>query len=151
MPKAPEDQKAESGGIGSLLLDLADKAAKNTGKEDQKGSSFPVYIIMASIVVIGFAIMGWLAVRAKRKAAQLEYKLRLQEEEHKRAAEALKTTQDAATRAEAESKVSSLSGSIKDLKEKLASNEAESKERARVLATASGWDDLVVVSGKNVP
>ena len=140
----PDDKKElESGGFEQLLLDLVDKAAGKT--EGSKGSSLPVYLIITGLVVICFAIVGFVAVRAKRRAAQLEYELRKKQEEQKRAAEQVKLDADATKRAEAEKSVASLETYIQGLKEELKATEDASVARTKALAAATSWDDLVIV------
>lgn len=140
----PEDKKElESGGLEQLLLDLVDKAAGKA--EDSKGSSLPIYLIITAAVVICFAIVGWMAVRAKRRAAQLEYELRKKEEEQKRAVEQAQLTQNADERVLAEAKIDCLIEDIEKLKGELELNEAAASERAKALAQAASWDDLVIV------
>lgn len=144
----PEDKKElESGGLEQLLLDLVDKAAGKA--EDSKGSSLPLYLIVTAVVVICFAIVGWMAVRAKRRAAQLEYDLRKKEEEQKRAVEQAQLAQNADERALAEAKVDGLTEDIQRLKGELELNEVAAAERAKTLAQAASWDDLVVVDKRN--
>ena len=140
----PEDKKElENGGLEQLLLDLVDKAV---GKgEASKGSSLPVYVIITGLVVILFAVVGFMAVRAKRRAAQLEYELRKKEEEQKRLAEQAQLEQDATKRAAAEDEIDTLTVDIQGLKEKLEANELAAQERAKALAQATSWDDLVIV------
>jgi hypothetical protein len=140
----PEDKKElESGGVEQLLLDLVGKAAGKGG--DSKGSSLPVYVIITGFVCILFAIVGFLAVRAKRRAAQLEYELRKKEEEQKRLVEHAKLEQNAETRAEAESKIDELTVGIGELKEQLEVVGNAAAERTKALAQATSWDDLVIV------
>ena len=86
-----------------------------------------------------------MAVRAKRRAAQLEYELRKKEEEQKRLAEQAQLEQDATKRAAAEDEIDTLTVDIQGLKEKLEANELAAQERAKALAQATSWDDLVIV------
>jgi uncharacterized protein HemX len=144
--RLPDEQLAESSGLGSLLLALANKAARAAEEEGPKGSSFPTYLLLAGLVVLGFAIMGWMAVRASRKAAQLEYKLRLQEEDKKRAQEAATLNKNAVRREDAEVVAQNLEASIQALQGELAAIKDEAAERARVLASAASWGDISVVS-----
>lgn len=140
----PEDPKEpESGGLEKLLLDLADKAAGKA--EDSKGSSLPVYLIFAGLAVVCFAILGFLAVRAKRKAAQLEYELRLKAEEQKRAVEQALLEQDAARRDEAVKQAHELAEDVERLKKEVAANEEAAAARTRALALATSWNDLVII------
>jgi hypothetical protein len=143
-----EEKTNESEGLEKVLLSLADKAAKKTTKEGSKGSSFVVYIILTAVISLGFALLGWKAVRAKRKSAQLEYELRVQEEEKIRLAEDAKLSKNATDRDAAIKTVGSLSIDIAGIKDKLETNEAKAKERAILLAKVAGWEELTVVNGK---
>lgn len=126
-----------------MLLDLAGKAAGKV--EGSNGSSLPVYIIFTALAVLCFALVGFLAVRAKRKTAQLEYELRKKEEEQKRLAEQVKL-EESEIRREVATKLShELIEDINGLKKEIAASEASSLERAKALAQATSWDDLVVV------
>jgi len=140
---ADDKKELESGGLEQLLLDLVNKAAGKA--EDSKGSSLPVYLIVTAAVVICFAILGIVAVSARRRAAQLEYELRMKEEEQKRLVEQAKLEQDASRRAEAESSIDSLTEDVQRLKGDLELNEAAAVDRAKALAKAASWDDLVIV------
>jgi hypothetical protein len=140
---ADETKEAESGGLEKLLLDLADKAAGKA--EDSKGSSLPIYVIFAGLAVVCFAILGFLAVRAKRKAAQLEYELRLKVEEQKRAVEQVLLEQDVAKRNEAAGKAQELVVDVERLKKEVAANEAAAAARTKALAQATSWNDLVII------
>jgi len=143
-----EEKSNEPGGLEKVLLSLADKAAKKTAEEGSKGSSFVVYIVITAVISIGFALLGWRAVMAKRKSAQLEYELRVQEEEKARLAEDAELAKNKVDRESAMKAVSSLSVDIANIKDRLAANEAEMKERARLLAKVAGWKELTVVNGR---
>lgn len=144
LPKLVDERKElESGGFEQLLLELADKAARRV--EDSKGSSFPVYIILTGLVMFGFAIMGWLAVRARRRSAQLEYELRKKKEEQEQAAERAALVINADMRSSAESRVQVLSSEVRQLQLKIDENRNKAADRAKALAQASSWADLVIV------
>jgi uncharacterized protein HemX len=149
MPVTNEEQVEP--GSSKLLNSLLELSNKASGKSEDasSGSSFPVYIILTGLVMLGFAIMGWLAVRAKRQAAQLEYELRKKEEELARSREQVKLDQDAEIRKTAEGKVAGLTSSIQELKEKLQVIEVDAADRARALAKATSWNDLVVTGGRS--
>jgi uncharacterized protein HemX len=141
----PEEtpQQENTGGATQLLLDLADKAAGKA--EDSKGSSVFAFVLFAGLAALCFAVVGWMAVSAKRRAAQLEYELRLKEEEQKRVAEQAKLAQNEADRTKAQAQVHELIESIEGLKKEVAGNEAAALKRVQALAQATTWDDLVVV------
>ena len=144
LPSLASDKKElESGGFEQLLLELADKAARKV--EDSKGSSFPVYLILTGLVMLGFAISGWLAVRARRRAAQLEYELRKKKEEQLEAAERAALIISSDARASAESKVKVITSEIQQLQLKITENESKAADRAKALAQATSWSDLVIV------
>jgi hypothetical protein len=65
MPVTNEEQVEP--GSSKLLNSLLELSNKASGKSEDasSGSSFPVYIILTGLVMLGFAIMGWLAVRAR--------------------------------------------------------------------------------------
>jgi len=133
----------ESGGPEKLLLDLADKAAGKA--EDSKGSSFPVYIIFTCLAVVCFAVVGFLAIRARRRAAQLEYELRVKIEEQKRAVEQVLLEQNATKRDVAAKQAHELTEDVERLKKEVSANEEASSKRAKTLAEATSWGDLVVI------
>lgn len=136
-------QQENKGGATQLLLDLADKAAGKA--EDSKGSSAFLFVVLAGLAAICFAIVGFMAVSAKRRAAQLEYELRKKEEEQKRVAEEAKLAQNDADRNTAQAKVHELIEGIAGLKKEVEANEAAAFQRTKALAQATTWDDLVVV------
>lgn len=139
-----DDKKdQESGGIEQLLLNLVDKAAGKGG--DSKGASFPVYVVLTGVVCLLFALVGFMAVRAKRRAAQLEYDLRKKDEEQKRLAEQLLLEQNDTKRAEAEDQVTKLTDDIQGLKKELEVVGSAAADRSKALAQAASWDDLVLV------
>lgn len=135
--------KAESASSGHLLLDLVDKASGNV--EGSKGSSLPVFIILISVVVLAFAIMGWVIVQARRKAARLASQLRKKEEELVRITEDCQLREQAEARADAERRAATLQAEIKELKEKLEDSRAAAADQAKMLSQATGWNDLEVV------
>jgi hypothetical protein len=144
LPSLTEGKKElESGGFEQALLALVDKAAGKA--EDSKGSSFPVYLILTGLVMLGFAISGWLAVRARRRSAQLEYELRKKHEEQLEAVERATLIISADMRSSAESKVQVLSSEIRQLQLKITENSSKSADRAVMLAQATSWSDLVIV------
>lgn len=146
MPPDNKQEQTESGGLGQFLVDLSNKAAgKVEETKPTSASSFPVYLILIGIVVIAFAVMGWLIVRARRQAAQLSYELRKKEEEQKRLVEDAKKVQNETARQEAESKIATLNASIEELKKKLSESEAAAAERAKALTQATTWNDITVV------
>lgn len=143
MPEEKPAETPESGGLGQLLLDLADKASGKA--EGSKGSSLPAYIVFTGLVVICFAIVGFLAMRAKRRAAQLEYELRQKVEAQKRLEEVARLEENEAKRTVATKLVHEAIEQVEGLKKELAAHEAASAERVKALAQATSWDDLVVV------
>ena len=136
-------QPEEPGGLQQLMTSLADKAAGKA--EDSKGSSVLTFVVFATLTAICFAILGWIAVSDKRKAAQLEYELRLKEDEQKRIAEQVKLTQNEAIRTAAQNQIQVLTKSVEELKKSVADNEDASVNRAKSLAQAATWTDLQVV------
>lgn len=137
------DQATESGGLEQTLLNLADKASGRA--EGSKGSSFPAYIVFSILAVICFSVLGFLAVRAKRRVAQLEYEIRQKNEEQKRMEEKAKLEADRDKRNAAILLAHDLAEGIDGLKKELAAHEASSAARAKALAKATSWDDLVIV------
>jgi len=141
------DEKDTTAEKPSLLVDLVKVATEK--KKDSEGSSgsssLVVYLIVTALAVIGFSILGWLLVRARREAARLAYELRKKEEEQKRAAEDHKLAQNAADRNEAHKKVKALEEEILGLKKKLEEQKAAQAERTKELEAITSWDDLVIV------
>lgn len=140
-----EQEPKESGGLGQLLVDLSNKAAGKAEESKTSASPIWVYFIFIGLVVIAFAIMGWLVVRARRQAAQLSYELRKKEEEQKRLVEEAKKEQNETTRKEAESQIAALTTDIEGLKKKLLESEAAAADRAKALTQATNWNDITVV------
>jgi uncharacterized protein HemX len=144
----PTTPQAEGTSSTQLLLNLADKAAGKA--EDSKGSSVFAFVLFAALAAVCFAMVGWMAVSARRRAAQLEYELRAKAEEQKRLEEQSKLLQNDAARAEAQTKIHNLIESIDGLKKGIADNEAEAVARVKALASASSWNDLVVVDKRSL-
>lgn len=141
------DEKEKPAEKPSLLVDLVKVATEK--KKDPAGSSgsssLVIYLIVTAIAVLGFSILGWFLVRARREAARLAYELRKKEEEQKRAAEDHKLAKNGQERNEAHKKVKLLQGEIDELKKKLEAQKAAHAERTKTLEKITSWDDLVVV------
>ena len=137
-PKAVEKEKS------NLLVDLVKAASekKDSGGSSSGSSSFVLYLIITAIAVIGFSVLGWLLVRARREAAKLAYELRKKEEEQKRVAEDHKLAKSAEERKLAHTKVHALEAQIKGLKEKLEVQKAAHAERTKSLEAITSWEEL---------
>lgn len=141
MPNSMPQQ--ENSTSTQLLLDLADKAAGKAA--DSKGSSVFAFVLFAALAALCFAIVGLSAVAAKRRAAQLEYDLRLKEEEQKRLEEAVKLANSQVNRDTATALVHETIERIDGLKKEVEANEAAAVVRTKALVQATTWDDLVVI------
>ena len=138
--KGDEEVKEEP----HLLVALVQQATttKKEGTSSRGSSNIVVYLLVLGAVVIGFSIMGWLLVRAKRRAAELAYELRKKEEEQKRVAEDHKLAKNNAARDAVHKQVHQLEGQIQELKEKLGVQRELAATRAKAVADATSWEDL---------
>jgi len=139
---APTAPVVLTDGLSQQVMKLTQQAAGNV---EQKGSMWPLYVIITAVIVIGLAIMGWLMVSARRKAAELAYELRKKEEEQKEAAEnhTLQTDQD--VRDAAQARIKDLGDDIAQLKKELKDREDEAVARAATFAKIASWDDIIIV------
>jgi uncharacterized protein HemX len=113
------------------------------GKTDRKGSSsLVVYLVVTGAVMAGFAFLGWMLVRARRKAARLSFELRKKKEEQKRVVEEYLFSEGKVGSEEAKARVRALEGEIKELKEKLEVQKEIGAEKARAIEEATSWKDL---------
>ena len=115
---------------------------KVTGKEERQSS--PMAFILAAIAAIGLAVVGFLLMRARRKAAILAQKLRITEEGLVQVQEARKLAENNTEREVASTIAFTLEGEIQELQEALRSLEDANLSRRKAIAGLSDWDDLVV-------
>jgi uncharacterized protein HemX len=142
----PDKEKVKETEKSHLLVDLVKAATERKGSSSggspPSGSSLVVYLILTAIAVIGFSVLGWLLVRARREAAKLAYELRKKEEEQKRVAEDHKLAKTAEERKKAHSRVHALEAQIKVLREKLEAQKAAHAERTKSLEAVTSWEEL---------
>ena len=136
----PEEQQEKP--QSDVLMGLIDKVA---GKEESKHSSLPVATVIAGVVILIFAIMGFMLMRARRKAAKLASELRLKEEEQKQNLEDRKKADNAIERNRAHKKIHKVAAEILEIKTKLQDLAKANEGRRKALAEVTDWDDLVVV------
>lgn len=141
-PVSPVAPVQPQGGLGQGLVNLTETAA---GKSGAKGIAFPVYLILAAIIALGIAILGFLLVRARRKAAILEFQLKEKEEEIKDLVDRQKLEQNEQVRKDAEGQVIVLTAGVAELKKAVAASEDEAVKRTEVFAKLVSWNDVVVV------
>lgn len=148
----PDEAQVEETEKSHLLVDLVKAATERKGSSGDgapsSGSSLVVYLILAGIAVLGFSIMGFLLVRARRKAAKLAYELRKKEEEQKQAVENAQLEKNAEKREASNEKARKLQGEIDGLKKNLEDQKVVAASRAQALSDATTWDDLVIVDKK---
>jgi uncharacterized protein HemX len=128
---------------------LSGMITKVAGKEDTERSSFPVAFVIAAIAALGFAVMGFLLMRARRKAAILASKLRKAEEAKVQAVENRKLAKNKEDRKKASETALLLGKEINKLEDELKALDESSTERRESLAELTKWDDFVVVDRRD--
>jgi hypothetical protein len=146
VPDQPADKPDLEKDASSLLKGLLQKVEGSGEGASSKGASFPVAAILIGIAVVVLSIMGLMLFFARRKAALLASQLRKKEEEQTQAAEDHKLAENGQARNDAHKKVKKLQGEIDGLKEGLSVINKDAASRAKVLAEATNWDDLKLVS-----
>jgi len=141
-PKPPAEKTEQPHPLVVLVDKVVGTKTESSSSSGGGSSSIVVYILLIGVAVIGISIVGWLLVRARRRAAQLAYELRKKEEEQKRAAEEHKLAENAKARNDAHKKVKKLDGDIQKLKKKLVTEKALQETRAKALQDATSWKDL---------
>ena len=116
---------------------------------DKGGSSLVTYLVLIGVAVLGFSIMGWMLVRARRKAALLAARLRLLEEEKIQAEEDAKLADNEERRLIASVRINAATDEIRELKEHLEGLVEENLVRSGTLVAITDWDDLVVIDKRN--
>lgn len=145
MPEQKQTKEEEAGPV-DLLTKLIDKATTAGGEGSQmSSSSTPVYLIIAGIVMLGFSIMGFMLVRARRKAAKLASDLRKAEEDKVRYEEDSKLADNSTYRLEAANRAAMSMIRINSLKKELDELEKDRDKRAQSLKKVTNWDDLIVI------
>lgn len=138
----PEEDKTQS----HPLVEFVQAATERRGDSgDKGGSSLVTYLVLAGMAVLGFSIMGWMLVRARRKAALMAARLRLLEEEKIRAEEDAKLADNEESRFVASVRINAATDEIKELKDHLEGLVEQNRIRSEALASITDWDSLVVV------
>lgn len=140
-PKPPVEKKTPPHPLVAIV-DRVVGTKVGSSSSSGGGSSIVVYVVLIGVAVLGFAIVGWLLVRSRRRAAQLAYELRKKEEEQKRVAEDHKLAKNAKARSVAHKKVKQLEAGIQGLKKKLEDQKKRQAIRAKALEDATSWKDL---------
>ncbi len=132
------------------LVEFVQAAAERRDESgDQGGSSLVTYLVLIGVAVLGFSIMGWMLVRARRKAALLAARLRLLEEEKIQAEEDAKLADNEERRLIASVRINAATDEIRELKEHLEGLVEENLVRSGTLVAITDWDDLVVIDKRN--
>jgi len=117
--------------------------------EDSKSASFPVTMVLVGIVVLIVSFIGIKMALAKRKAAELAYKIRKIEEEKAQAEEKVKLGKNSTARLAAKDEVKALQREILGLKAKMAMRAANHTEAVDKLRSITSWDDIEIVDARD--
>ena len=122
---------------------LSDLMVKVSGTD--KRSSFPVALIIAAVVVIGFGVMIFFLMRARRKAAALASKLRLKEEEKVQLKENLAIAKTKDEIEVTKVNIEALEEEIWNTTVAIKKLDKKNKSRRKAIAAIADWDDIVLV------
>jgi len=129
-----------------VLVDLVRVATEQEkserGRPAPPSSTFSAYVIFVGVAALGFAIMGFLLVRARRKAAKLAYELRKNTEERCRVLEDLHLSESLEKREAAQERSQQLEEEIEGLKKEIKRHKAAANERVKAVMEAASWEDL---------
>lgn len=131
--------KQEPAGGGHPLAGLVKKAAE---REEGQTSSLATYLVLIGLVVAGFAVMGFLVARARRRAAKMAFKLRKAKEEQRRALEESRLSDNAERREAAHYEACHLYEEIDKLKKEIQRNKNVTAERVKAIQEATSWKEL---------
>jgi uncharacterized protein YxeA len=138
--------KTEEKSEKNLLSDLMNQIAGSG--EDGKSPSFPVTMVLIGIMVLVLAVVGIKMAFAKRRAAELAYKIRKAEEEKAQAEEDVKLGENSEARYVANEEVKARQREILNLKAKMALRTAAHKNEVKKLESVTSWDDIEVVDAR---
>jgi len=138
-----EEKKEDSAGLLNSLIDQI-----SGSKEDQSKASFPVMWILLGAVVIIISIMGIRLALAKRKAAQLAWKLAKVEEENETAKENERLAESSLARQTARLEQEALKREAEQLRAKIEDRRKAAAEEAEQLKSITSWDDIKVVDAR---
>lgn len=126
---------------GHPIHDLMEMVA---GSKGGKGASLPITIILIGGVVLVLAIMGIQLALAKRKAAKLASKLRLEEEARATAKEEVARADSDAKKEAAKKEAAAADKRIQATSLELLDLQSKHQERLKTLSAVTSWDDITV-------
>jgi uncharacterized protein YxeA len=115
-----------------------------TGRGGNEKASWPVMLVLIIVVVIVLAIVGVKMALAKRKAAELAFKIRKAEEKKKQAEEDSKLRQNSEDKQAAWEEVRTLSKEVLSLKAQMAVRSEKHKKHIADLEAVTSWDEIEV-------
>jgi flagellar biosynthesis/type III secretory pathway M-ring protein FliF/YscJ len=109
---------------------------------------WPVMLGVLGLLVLVICVLGIRFALIRRKYAQLASQLRQSEEARKRAEEQIPLVTNDLEREEAKKKAAELKDQATTLAQELEVNRVKHDELAKVIQTATSWDDLQVVDSR---
>lgn len=141
-PKKPEPIESTISALTRSASEFKMRGEGGKGKKTQ--STFLIALIVAGIVALLMAVLGIMAVFARRKAAKLQHKLNVQEEEAIVARTRAKQEKNQNDRAELEVKAKALEDAVDDLRERRDAAEDRRNDFEAEIRGIVSWDEVEV-------
>jgi uncharacterized protein HemX len=141
---APKE-KTETSALTTFVRGVVSTVESDAASKPKGKNSFPIALICAGIVAIIVAILGFMAVMARRKAALLQHELNIREEDHKRSLEKLALEHGAAEREKLVRDTFTLKKRVETLRTERESLEARRVDYEKALQPITSWDEIAVI------